>query len=256
MKPVISFVMDVKMHIKSINRLRKLFKKWPKLVYSISRKKFPITAETGNSKKNEGAIHVFIKDDYEYLKSAGDVCLNIGNNIGDSSIWYALKGFSKITAVEPYPQNFVNLKKNGKENGLETPIICINKSPSSSRRNIIIDDSVIVARGFDLHESIDRILVELVSLGNLVAFAGGSSLCLNMDCGGCEYDQISNFDSGTLLKFPRIVMEYHYRFEGLATNLKKCGFNVRHSLPQAHINQDKSNKIMITGHLYSTLGGI
>jgi len=299
--------MDIVTSIKSANEYRKLFKKWPRLVYSIAREKFPVTVETRNDQKitlnnraqawiirealsrnyncafvddtlilpyknreirlsglcdkrnprfvNGDPIHVFIEEDYWYLKGAGDVCVDIGANIGDSSIWLALNGFSRVIAVEPYPQNFVNPIKNVKDNALEKSIICINKGLSSSRKDIDIDDSSVVAGGFDLHESKEGSSIELVNLDDLLELSGGSSVCLKMDCEGCEYDSILNANCGTLLKFRRIMIEYHYGFESLETKLKKCGFNVKHTLPHVSINPNASNKRMITGFIYASLEG-
>jgi len=82
---------------------------------------------------NGDPIHVFIEEDYLYLKGAEDVCVDIGANTGDSFIWLALNGFSRVIVVEPCLQNIVNLTKNVKDNALEESIICINKGLSSSR---------------------------------------------------------------------------------------------------------------------------
>ena len=202
---------------------------------------------------NGDPIHVFMEEDYEYLKNGGEACVDIGANIGDSSIWLSLNGFSRVIAVEPYPQNFVNLMKNVKDNGLEKSITCLNKGLSSSRKNIAIDDRTYVDGQFDIHESKDGVSVELIGLKDLVAIAEEEELYLKMDCEGCEYDAILNADSETLRKFRKIMIEYHYGFESLETKLRKCGFNVRHSLPHVHENPNARNKRMITGYIYASL---
>ena len=84
----------------------------------------------------------------------GKTVLDIGANIGDSSIFFALRGASKVIALEPSYPNFLTLRENIRLNGFETKIVplhigvsakdCIIKLPatlSGARVNALNDRS-------------------------------------------------------------------------------------------------------------------
>ena len=56
---------------------------------------------------NNGDIaNIFVKDEYGFLEINNKVVLDIGANIGDTSIFFAHKGAEKVIAVEPFHKNF------------------------------------------------------------------------------------------------------------------------------------------------------
>ena len=199
---------------------------------------------------NGDPIHVFLEEDYSYLRDAGDLCIDVGANIGDSSIWLALNGFSRVIAVEPYPQNFKKLLYNVNENGFGSIIDCVNKGLSSRTHSVTIDDKAYVDGAYDVHEAPEGSSVIMTTLDDLISPLVESKLCLKMDCEGCEYDTILNADPKTLTKFSRIMIEYHYGYYDLKEKLEKCGFSVECTKPVRHINPNTARKEMSVGYLF------
>ena len=193
----------------------------------------------------------FLEEDYSYLRDSGNVCVDIGANIGDSSIWLALNGFSRVIAVEPYPQNFTKLLYNVNRNGLGYAIECVNKGLSSRNLAVTIDSNAYVDGGYDIHEVPEGIPVGMTTLSELISSLRDEKLCLKMDCEGCEYDTILNADPETLTKFSRIMIEYHYGYHDLVDKLIKCGFSVEHTTPHKHINPNAAKKKMNIGYIYA-----
>ncbi|MCH7561417.1 MAG: FkbM family methyltransferase [Thaumarchaeota archaeon] len=61
---------------------------------------------------NNGDLRgVFLRDNYKFLPVENKIVLDIGANIGDSSIYFALKGSKKIISLEPFPKNYEMVKK-------------------------------------------------------------------------------------------------------------------------------------------------
>ena len=210
------------------------------------------TYDKSNSRLVNGdPIHVFLEEDYSYLRDAGDICIDVGANIGDSSIWLALNGFSSVIVVEPYPQNFEKLLYNVNENGFGSIIECVNNGLSSSVHSITIDDKAYVDGEYDIHEAPEGVSLVMTTLDDLISPLGGSKLCLKMDCEGCEYDTILKAEPKTLTRFARIMIEYHYGYYDLKEKLEKCGFNVDHTSPHRHINPKATRKEMSTGYIFA-----
>lgn len=200
---------------------------------------------------NGDPIHVFLEEDYSYLRDAGDICIDVGANIGDSSIWLALNGFSRVIAIEPYPQNFKKLLSNVNENGFSSSIDCMNKGLSSSAHSITIDDKAYSDGGYDVHEAQEGVSVVMTTLDDLISPMVGDKVCLKMDCEGCEYDAILKADSNILTRLSRIVIEYHYGYYNLKEKLEKCGFYVEYTKPIRHINPNAAKKDMMVGYIFA-----
>lgn len=61
---------------------------------------------------------VFLRDDYKFLPVDNKIVLDIGANIGDTAIYFAVNNASKVIALEPYQNNFEIAKKNISLNNL------------------------------------------------------------------------------------------------------------------------------------------
>lgn len=206
--------------------------------------------DTNTRHVNGDTIHVFLEEDYSYLRDSGNVCVDIGANIGDSSIWLALNSFSHVIAVESYPQNFTKVLDNVNRNGLGYAIECFNKGLSSRKFAVILDTNAYVDGGYNIHEVPEGIPVGMTTLSELVSSLRDEKLCLKMDCEGCEYDTILNADPETLTKFSRIMIDYHYGYRDLEDKLIKCAFSFEHTAPHNHMNQNAAKKKMIIGYIY------
>lgn len=201
---------------------------------------------------NGDPVHIFLKEDYAFLKNGGEICIDVGANIGDSSIWLALNGFSRVIALEPYPQNFSKLLDNVKRNGFDSSIECMNVGLSSKIKVITIDNNSIVSGEFDIHETKEGAKVLMTTLDEIISDLPSSRLCLKMDCEGCEYETILNADPKTLKRFSKIMIEYHYGYLNLKEKLEECGFIVKYTEPRRHLNRDATKKEMNTGYIFAS----
>ncbi len=69
---------------------------------------------------------VFIQEDYKFLRINDMIVIDVGANIGDSAIYFALNGAKKIIALEPHTYPFSFALRNVKENNLEGKIELLN----------------------------------------------------------------------------------------------------------------------------------
>ncbi|MGH7427320.1 MAG: FkbM family methyltransferase [Candidatus Methylomirabilaceae bacterium] len=62
-----------------------------------------------------------------------DVIVDVGANIGTSSIPFALETSCRVLAIEPVPENLALLRRNIRQNGLEHRITCVPTAISNYR---------------------------------------------------------------------------------------------------------------------------
>ena len=262
--------------IKVIINVRKVLKNWINVVKDTMANNFPISVhyrdgkiESADSrhelfrlisekKYNIGLksrrsvgdfLAVFILEEYQFLRCRGRLVIDIGAEVGDSSIYFALKGASKVVAIEPMPYNFEFLNENIKLNQLDKIIEPLNIMIGNQTKRTMIEcsnepivrDAIETTQGHEIDEW---------SLGDLLKkYSTGDSI-LKMDCEGCEYNLV-NIDNTLIQNFERIQIEYHYGLDGLVDKLNDAGFKVKHTKPMDIYNSDASNPNMKTGYIYA-----
>ena len=147
------------------------------------------------------SIGEVFRDGIYNIDVKGRVVVDIGSGIGDSSVYFALKGAKKVYAFD---LDIEFLKKNIKENGF-TDIIIPIKCECGSVNNLDV-----ITYNYNIPE--------------------GS--VLKVDCEGCEYDFFAK--SSTLNKYSSIIIEYHNGTQYLPELLRSAGFSVK-------IKQSKHN---------------
>ncbi|MEM3844602.1 MAG: FkbM family methyltransferase [Candidatus Parvarchaeota archaeon] len=206
--------------------------------------------DLGNSDAFRG---VFCDEEYNFLKVKGKDVLDIGANVGDTPIYFALKGAKKVIALEPYPYNFNLAQKNLQTFLTNYPefkdkIEIINAGYGEDKI-IKIDTSFIPDGCSDLRENENGPDINLYSLKTLVNKYNIVSGILKMDCEGCEYSLL-NEDDEIIKKFFMIEIEYHYGYEKLVDKLRKCGYNIRYTEPHKFYNSS-IGKMTIVGFIYA-----
>ncbi len=151
------------------------------------------------------------------------IVVDIGAHVGDSSIYFALKGAKKVIAIEPHPKAFEELISNIKLNGLETIVIPINAAVASKAGEICIEENIDVGatigkyyRITDLRRN-NFVSIPAITLENIIekyVAPYSEALVLKMDCEGCEYDVILN-DYEHIRVFDTIIFEYHAYVTGI-----------------------------------------
>ena len=80
--------------------------------------------------------------DYDFLEPIdGNTVIDIGANIGDSSVWFATKGAFKVIGLEPYKWSYNMAMKNIEINNLIDKVIILNAGYGQSGE-IALEDTV------------------------------------------------------------------------------------------------------------------
>ncbi len=124
--------------------------------------------------------------------------IDVGAFVGDSAIYFALKGARRVIAIEPHPGAYAEMLDNIKLNNLEDVIISINAGLASRPGKICIEN-VSAVPAVTLSELINRFGID------------PSDAVLKMDCEDCEFDVILN-DYEHVRLFRELIFEYHPRF--------------------------------------------
>lgn len=199
-----------------------------------------------DSINNGDVFAIFINGQYNCLPVNDMVVIDVGSNIGDSSIYFALHGASSVIALDPIPYNYKIAKENITSNNFNKIINVILAGCDSETRLVQIpfrqngrlmepSDGTQLKVGFRLarysnEERFVRVkmysLADLLDKNNIV----GKAL-LKMDCEGCEYRTILYSTCETLRRFSHIFIEYHHGYRDLREKLISCGFKVSVSKP-------------------------
>ena len=189
--------------------------------------------------------------DYEFLNPIlGNTVIDIGANIADSSIWFAISGASKIIALEPYRYSYNMAIKNLEMNNLNDIVILLNAG--YGRDGEIEVKDTIANIGSVLEEFKGGLKVPLLSLSSILNKYSRiicGQLLLKMDCEGCEYNILAE-DEDTIKKFSRIVIEYHKGCDKIEEKLIGCNFDVVHRHTKMQLDKE-TNQYIAKGYLFA-----
>ena len=201
--------------------------------------------------ENGDVVTVFFEEEYEFLNMKDCVVIDVGANIGDSSIYFALRGAKSVIALEPVIANFMIAEKNVSENNLGGKIKLLHAGCSGRKGTITISKNAAgpcselcnVAQGDD---------VKLTTLEEIVKdIDKNENMILKMDCEGCEYESVLKCPDKILKRFQKMVIEYHYGYQDLRTKLEECGFETSVTEPHHVYNSDLKNPNMFMGNMYA-----
>ena len=171
-----------------------------------------------NGTENNGAIgDVFVEKELEMLDVKGKVVIDIGANIGDSPVYFVLKGAERVIAIEPFPYTYELLKNNISTNGVSEKVTALNVAIGGKTGMINVSPiltNTVGTLAINMHDgvpikilTVDDLMEELnLNLNNIV---------LKMDCEGCEYEVLSNISKTNLNKINEIFIEYHNGIKSL-----------------------------------------
>jgi FkbM family methyltransferase len=192
---------------------------------------------------------VFINEEYKFLLG-GTTIIDIGANIGDSSLYFALHGAQRIIAIEPFPQNFDLLVKNIEVNNIHN-IIPLNLMLGNENKYVNLNIKREITTGVQAIPSDVGEKIQMVTLTEILDKYSVYDAYLKMDCEGCEYDSILLENKNTLRKFKKIQIEYHYGKEKLIEKLKNSGFKVKSTRTKPYFNRCADNPNMLLGYIYA-----
>jgi FkbM family methyltransferase len=206
---------------------------------------------------NGDAVGVFFENIYGNLPVFGKTVIDIGANIADSSIYFALRGAKKVIGLEPFPKNYEIAKRNVESNNLSDKITLLLAGCGAKRGFVTISayDNDKSWVGSSVKNSSEGFKVPLLTLEDILKqnnLQNGELNILKMDCEGCEYESILLASRDVLRSFSHIQIEYHYGYKDIKYKLEENGFIVSVSKPQLVPNIDNSNRLYI-GNIYARL---
>jgi len=189
----------------------------------------------------------FIEGQYKWLDVKGKDVVDVGANVGDTAIYFALRGARHVYAFEPYPYSYNIAKKNIKLNHhLEDKITLLNEGCGKSGF-VTIKYDYENAGWTDLKNFNEGKKIKIENLDEIVKRFNLKHAALKVDCEGCEYDLISNATINALKAFDQIIIEYHYGYRNLVNRLRQAGFEVKYSLPKYNYNIGAENSNTYVG---------
>ena len=159
----------------------------------------------------------FEEKQWDFLNVQNKSVLDIGAFVGDSPIYFILKGAKKVYAIEPHPKAYKEMKKNIKLNNIDDKIIPINMGISYEKDYITIPKGKINIEGSLFKSEGDNIKIPAGKLSKIIEKYNIDTQVLKMDCEGCEYDIILK-DYDTIKEFDEIGFEYHAYNTGISIN--------------------------------------
>ncbi|QFW68505.1 MAG: SAM dependent methyltransferase [Nanoarchaeotal virus 1] len=153
----------------------------------------------------------FEEKQWDFLNVQNKSVLDIGAFVGDSPIYFILKGAKKVYAIEPHPKAYKEMKKNIKLNKMKDKIIPINMGIDYKGKYVYIPKEKINIEGTLFESDIPwykGIEIPAGKLSDIIDKYNIDAQILKMDCEGCEYDIILK-DYDTIKEFDEIGFEYH-----------------------------------------------
>lgn len=190
---------------------------------------------------------VFIDEDYKPLNVKGNIVIDIGMNIGDSSIYFALNGARKIIGLEPRPYQFSIAEKNMKLNDIANCIL-LNAGYGRDDEIKIDPDSKSIAT--DLIPSNQGQKIKIYSLSTIFNDYNLDGVFIKMDCEGCEYALLDEPDS-VFGKINAMVIEYHYGCEKLLEKFRNMNYSCKYTAPIKIYNKNATDPNMSVGYIYA-----
>ncbi|MEM3714871.1 MAG: FkbM family methyltransferase [Nitrososphaeria archaeon] len=174
----------------------------------------------------------FFEQQYGWLDVKGRNVVDIGASVGDTAIYFALKGARHVYGFELDRERCALAHENVKLNNLSSKIDIINAGCGNPSK--IASDSNKKSRFYSLLQ-----IAEMYGLKDAV---------LKMDCEGCEYPILLSSSKSTVRRFAQIMLEYHYGYKNIAKRLIECGFDVRYTRPESFKSANGRSYI---GYMYA-----
>lgn len=176
---------------------------------------------------------IFVDDVYrlEGTDLSGRVVLDVGANIGDSSVAFAARG-ARVHAFEPLLMLQPYLRENIALNGLEHLISLhpVGLSGRGETVKVLVNVSGTAAAtafgGADRGDAVEQELPLVAALPYLKRHGITHADWLKLDCEGCEYELLADATLLDYLRPARIVMEYHRGGDELQAMLEDHGYRV------------------------------
>lgn len=181
------------------------------------------------------------------------IVIDIGGYVGDSAIYFAINGASKVISIEPFLKVYNYEKENININNLENIVTSLNTIYNGENTTYFIeDDSDVLGKDANNNNNNNGIETKTISLEKLVQQYGISKGVLKMTCEGCEQNIIKE-STETLQHFNEIIIRYYYGYEQIKRKLESAGFKVKYTKPIKRYIAKNSHPHQIYGTIYAKL---
>jgi FkbM family methyltransferase len=167
---------------------------------------------------------IFIENEYDSLKVKDKIVIDVGANVGDTSILFSRLGAKKVIALEPQLKFFNRCKRNIEINNLEEKIQLFNAGLDDKQGFFIIDENE-DSKHFSFKNTKKGIKIPKMILEDIIP--NEKNLILKLDCELCEYNIILNTEKQILQKFEMILIEFHDGNKNLIEKLSSIGFEIK-----------------------------
>jgi FkbM family methyltransferase len=170
---------------------------------------------------------VFAAEEYRQLGPKNEDVIDVGANIADSSIYFAIKGARRVIGIEPDSRLFEVAVKNVQINGLSRKVMIINAAigPANRYSELYLNEpfgSGLCGCRKHMDERKDTFTLEFI----MDRYNTGDPI-LKMDCEGCEFVSLLSLEKSVLRKFKRMQIEYHRNPKPIVERLKAADFEVK-----------------------------
>jgi FkbM family methyltransferase len=166
----------------------------------------------------------FIDEPYAGLEVEGRDVVDIGSCIGETPIYFCLRGARSVIALEPYPATYARARQNISTNGFDDKVTLLNEGAGASGwMKLTRSETNLWANAVP---SSDGQEVRFNSLKDMITKFGIKTAVLKFHGEGSEYEFLEDASSEDLAHFPQIALKYHYGATPIVRKLESAGFTI------------------------------
>lgn len=167
---------------------------------------------------------VFVEEELNALDVKGREVIDIGANIGDSTVYFAIKGAERVISIEPFPFTFELLRKNIAKNGVQEKVKILNCAIGGNTGTMKISPFVKNTVGLRATDSYDGAPIDVITFQTLMEDYNLNNVILKCDCEGCEYDLLNSMNKNDFRRVDEVLIEYHNGLNSLGDILEENGY--------------------------------
>lgn len=185
----------------------------------------------------ESICRQYVFQDYGRLRVNNKTVFDVGSYVGETAIYFAARGASRVISFEPFPYSFQRGVENIKMNRLEDRVLLTNVGIGGGNRKLLVStkfentvgssildgDGVFTNKNPPLENFTE---IEVRKFSEVIASYDFKNAVLKMNCEGCEYEVFKSINLDDIRQFSEIQMHFHGDPEPLMRMLKLAGFKV------------------------------
>lgn len=191
---------------------------------------------------------------YMSLPVRGLTVIDVGANIGDSAVYFSLRGAREVLAFESdsdlcriaRENLFRNAVTNVTIQNFRITGLTAQIEPQDRARMQEIEGPILAGGG--------RSAPRTLTLDAILERIEGNDVTLKVDCEGSEYEALMSTRSDLLSKVRHLQLEYHYGPTLLARFLERRGFTVKVSKPR-YLVILPARDLLVVGDIWADRAG-